>query len=238
MDWDKYINPSITTDITENNQLEEIPESSEKSSNVNLDGTHINDFINRLSGIDPVSGHPKATISYQAYDFDAPDTDINKQRVYQLLNTEIQISRNRRYNDLYTIDFIFKNSDDTELKLFWGRLQQHLKNQSRYSDKDWVFYINLLEKASVSLQTIENDTLLIGNIVNPIMFYLTREIPNLEVRDSWISNELIGGNIVRMIVSKGNLTFNLLNDIDTSSIKGEVQREEENSRYLDNYSES
>ena len=70
------------------------------------------------------------------------------------------------------------------------------------------------------------------------MFYLTREIPNLEVRDSWISNELIGGNIVRMIVSKGNLTFNLLNDIDTSSIKGEVQREEENSRYLDNYSES
>lgn len=235
MDFSKYYDVNDEQNIE--TQIPETPIQEEPIENTNtcsLTEADLNQFINRFSGIDPNTGYSKTTISYQTYDFDAPDDDPNKQRVYQLTNAVVQISRNKRYNDLYTIDFIFKSPDDTELKLFWARLQQYLKNQSQHSDKDWIFYINLLERASVSLQTLKNDTLLIGNIINPILFYITREVPNLAVFDKNINQEMIGGNIIRMVVGKENLTFNLETDIDTNLIKGEVQREEEDSRFIDN----
>lgn len=235
MDFSQFYNIENETDsqnLEIQNTTENTTENIKENSNIKLSENDLNNFINRLSGIDNETGYAKASISYQTYDFDAPDDDTNKQRVYQLTNAVIQISRNKRYNDLYTVDFIFKSPDDTELKLFWARLQQYLKNQSQYSNKDWIFYICLLERASVSLQTIKNDTLLIGNLINPIMFYLTRETPNLETIDKNINNEMLGGNIIRMIVGKENLTFQLESDIDTNSIKGNVQREEEDKRYL------
>lgn len=231
MDFSQFYNIENETD-SQNLEIQNTTENIKENSNIKLSENDLNNFINRLSGIDNETGYAKASISYQTYDFDAPDDDTNKQRVYQLTNAVIQISRNKRYNDLYTVDFIFKSPDDTELKLLWARLQQYLKNQSQYSNKDWIFYICLLERASVSLQTVKNDTLLIGNLINPIMFYLTRETPNLETIDKNINNEMLGGNIIRMIVGKENFTFQLESDIDTNSIKGNVQREEEDKRYL------
>ena len=204
-----------------------------ESGPVSLSGEDAVSFINRFSGKNN-DGESKSTICYQSYDLSTNDPE--KEKVYQIIDASVQISKNKHYNDLYTVDFIFKSSDDTELKLFWLRLQKYLKNQSEHPDKDYIFYIQLLEKASVTQQTEHNDNLLICNMINPILFYLTREVPDQKIHDQNVKGEMIGGNIIRMIIGNQNLTFNIISDIDTNEIKREVQRQiDEAAFYESNY---
>ena len=70
------------------------------------------------------------------------------------------------------------------------------------------------------------------HVLNPIFFYLTREVPNLLVSESKIEDELQGGNIIRMLIPENAVHFEITNEIDTSQLKGEVERELEEERYV------
>ena len=227
--WDEYYNEA-TNDMIENHTIENTSETSDHV--IELSDEQLADYIRRLSGIDQTTGFAKSEISYQAYNL-SDENDINQERVYSVANAAVQISRNSRYADLFVVDIIFKSADDTELKLFWGRLQKHLQNQSQYANQDWIFYINLLERASVTQQTHKQDTLLTANIINPLLCYLTREVPNQAIHDTEIDHEMLGGNIIRMLVPTTLLTYAINDAIDTNELKGEVQREFEDARYLD-----
>ena len=87
----------------------------------------------------------------------------------------------------------------------------------------------------MSIQTLERDRLVTGNVFNPTYFHLTREVPNyLATENISADGELYGGNVIRMLIPVELVTFEISKDIDTSEIKGEVQREFDASDYLDN----
>ncbi len=189
-------------------------------------------FTNRLSGIDN-EGISKSMVSYQCYeegDYDNPQNAIRSLSS----NVRIQIAINKKYPDLILIDFCFQSPDNTEIKLFWLRIQDFIKKQAEQSDKNWIFYINILERAGITYQTQEEDLLLSMNIYNPIICYLTREVPNARVKDEMVGDEMVGGNIVRMLVPTSLVYFENANVYDTNEIKGEVQREQESARYINN----
>ena len=49
-----------------------------------------------------------------------------------------------------------------------------------------------------------------------------------------MDGELYGGNVIRMLIPVELVNFEISEDIDTSEIKGEVQREMSARHYLDN----
>lgn len=247
--WEQYFNGTEINDIEEDSSYsqdtfvqptepEETHFEMEQESPVQEDfheltETELSQYISRISGKTD-TGLAKTEITYQAYDYDAPENDMNKNQIYHVTNAEVQISRNKLYDNLFVIDFIFKSCDDMELKLFWNRLQAHLKNESTDADKRWIFYINLLERAGVTMEAKEYK-LLTAHIYNPIVCYLTRSLPSDQVKETMVGNEIQGGNIVRMLVVNDLLTFTVDQTMDVNSIKGEVQRDEESAQYLDNY---
>lgn len=190
------------------------------------------EFMRRFNGRD-ADGAPKVVVSYQTYAIgDAEDAD---KKIYTAPKAAIEISANHAYPDFFVVDFIFRSYDEPELKLLWGRLQKFKNNQAMHAEKDWIFYLNILEKASVHYQTDVTDMLTTAHIFNPELCYLTRETPNLLVSDNRNQDgELVGGNIIRMLVPSKLLTFTVDDQIDTSQIKGDVLRELDTNEFLDN----
>ena len=112
----------------------------------------------------------------------------------------------------------------------WARLQKWKREIAETP----IFLIHLLERGSVSSKTDTPDTLVECNILNPILFYLTREIPTQPAEEITLENgEIIGGNIIRLLLDMSLVTFEI-SETDTREIKAEVLREEEDRRYLDN----
>lgn len=227
------------------NEFENINQSTQQEENnaqnenmTYLSREEIGEFIKRLSGKTP-EGESKVIISYQSYAMEEPEDSVDKERIYSTIKPHIELSINMQDPRFYVMDIIFKSWDDPELKLLWGRLQRFKRNMTDNIEKTWVFYFNILEKASVSQQTLERDTLLVMNIFNPTLFYLTREIPDMLVQDTLSGNgDMQGGNIIRMLIPTELLTFQVTDDIDTSEIKGEVMREEAERDYINNNNES
>lgn len=217
------------------------PQEEENAQNENmtyLSREEIGEFIKRLSGKTP-EGESKVIISYQSYATEEPEDSVDKERIYSTIKPHIELSIDMQDPRFYVMDIIFKSWDDPELKLLWGRLQRFKRNMTDNIEKTWVFYFNILEKASVSQQTLERDTLLVMNIFNPTLFYLTREIPDMLVQDTLSGNgDMQGGNIIRMLVPTELLTFQVTDDIDTSEVKGEVMREDAERDYINNNNES
>lgn len=199
-----------------------------------IDEKTLSMFLQALSGKD-VNGESKVTLSYQTYAYEEPEDSMDKERVYTTKKPSLEFYLDKKYPQFFVIDIIFQSYDDPELKMLWGRLQRFKKNMITQPEKTWVFYINILERASVTLQTTQRDTLFTANVFNPTLFYLSREIPNYLADDVVTENgELCGGNMIRMLVPVEFVTFEISQDIDTSLIKGEVMRENEAREYLNN----
>ena len=205
-----------------------------------LDESGLGRFTEALSGKTD-EGDSKTQISYQSYCFEAPEDDMDKNRVYTLAKASAEISIDKKNPGFFVIDIIFPSYNDPELKLFWARFQNHRKNIAKDPNKTWIFYINIMEKASISVRTEGRDVLVMGSVFNPLIGYLTREVPNQlieedqerRVRDeNGTPIELQGGNIVRLLVADSLVQFQIRNDIDTQTIKGEVEREEEEKRFI------
>ena len=199
-----------------------------------LDAKEIANFCNALSGKDE-NGDSRTVVSYMSFSAEDADDSTAKNSIYNLTNATAEIAFNPQDPRFFMLDIIFKSYDDPELKMMWGRLQQYKRNWSLHPDKTWIFQIHLLEKASVTLQTIENDRLVIGTAFNPTYFYLTREVPNYLALDTVsVEGELYGGNMIRMLLPAELVSFEISNAMDTSEIKGEVQRELDANDYINN----
>lgn len=208
-----------------------------------LDEKGLGMFTGALSGRTPL-GESKVVVSYQTYCLDDPN-DPGRDRVYTLNNASVELSIDKHNPQFFTLDVVFLTYTDPELKFFWSRLQNFKSNIAKHPEKNWIFYVNILEKGSLSMQTDVRDVLVMANVFNPLAWYLTREVPNLLTDEIKITEtvrnggevkkevvDLQGGNIVRMIVADTLVQFQIRSDVDTGEIKGEVEREEEEKRYL------
>lgn len=200
----------------------------------NIDENTLAMFFQTFSGVNQ-NGESKVTITYQTYATEEPEDSIDKERIYATSRPSVEFSYDKKYPQFFMIDIIYKSYDDPELKMLWGRLQKFKRNMTAFPEKTWIFYFNILENASVTMQTEIRDELYTVGIFNPTLFYLSREVPNYLSDDVVAQNgELYGGNMIRMLVPVEFVTFEISKDIDTSLIKGEVMREESDKYYTDN----
>lgn len=191
-------------------------------------------FCMALSGKDE-NGDSNSVVSYMSYALEDPEDSIQRTSIYGAKNASVELAFNKQDPRFFILDIIFKSYDDPELKLMWGRLQQFKRNWVAHPDKTWIFYIQLLERHGVSIQTIEKDKLVTGNLFNPTFYHLTREVPNyLATENVSADGELYGGNVIRMLIPTELVDFEISDDLDTSEIKGEIQREMSSADYLDN----
>lgn len=202
-----------------------------------IDRNTISQFTRRLSGKNE-DGFGKAEISYQMYALEDDEESMDRTRIYNAHKAYVELSMDYSIPGYFTLDIIYHSYAEPELKMLWNRLQNFKRNLAEQGEKTWIFYINILEKASVSRQTENRDNLLMCHILNPIIFYLTREVPNLMTDEHNVNNELQGGNIIRMLIPENAVRFEITNEIDTSEIKGEVEREIEEERYLNSLDEN
>lgn len=191
-------------------------------------------FLTRMSGKNQF-GEGKASISYQTYAFEDDENSRDKETIYQISKAMCNLSYDRKNPNYISFEIAFNSYDDTELKLLWGRLQRHLKNEQAHPEKTWIFYFHLMERASVSSDLSEQDTLLLGHLFNPIMFYLSRETPTTLAEDFESNGELYGGNVIKMLIPLELFSFEVSDDYDTSLWKGEARREDDARDYVDNY---
>jgi hypothetical protein len=210
-----------------------------------LDETGLGRFTGALSGRNE-NGESKVQVSYQSYALEEPEDSPDKTRIYTVSNAACELSIDKKNPGFFVLDIIFQSYNDPELKLLWARLQRHKANIAKDPAKTWIFYINLLEKASVSVRTEERDVLVMGNVFNPLIYYLTREVPNQVIEEDQERRitekdeltgtrktvDIQGGNIIRMLIADNLVQFQIRSDVDTQEIKGEVEREQEENRYV------
>ena len=206
----------------------------EKHMNQNdtLTKNEVADIFRRLSGKTD-EDESKIILSYQSYALDEPEDSVNRSQIYTTDKPYIQFSFNYTGLNFLTMDVIFRSFEDPELKLLWGRLQRFKKNASMNAERDWIFYINILEKANIEIHSQERVKLLTANIVNPELFFLTREMPS-QLTTEQLSNDntLQGGNMIRMLIPLNRITFQENDDVDTEEIDTEVYEEIENDRFV------
>ena len=229
MDFSKYYAMDPEQTETEDSAKQAEPSNEQNDPRIQLDDTQICNFCKRFSGFD-ASGKNSSIVSYQCYNYNENNPDPKQEVIYQASRARVEFSYDALQPEFATLDLVFPSYDDQELRLMWARLQ---KWRREIADTP-VFLIHLLERDSVSLQTAENDDLIECNILNPIIYYLTRELPTIPAED--VINEkgeVMGGNIIRMLIDMRLVTFEVTNTA-TQEIKAEVLREEEERRYLDN----
>lgn len=246
--WDKYFNQAnpendevageTQANIETSNDTQEINEIDVNDNRLNLSVRDYKEFCNKLSGLNEVE-EAKSSITYQVYTVNpitnTPDED--SETIYGLHNAIVQISFDELHPELAVVSIRFKSFDDPELRMFWARIQKWRNMQSKPLEKDAIpiFVVNLVENESTNcLREKENYTILSANIVNPLLCYITREVPTMVTEN--IKNErdeVVGGNVIKMLVATDFLTFELRDDIDINTIKAEELREIEESRFLD-----
>lgn len=218
------------SDNVDDNELDKYLEN--ENDNFSLTVSEYKTFCDRLSGFNEID-ETKAAITYQSYNINPQDVNQNTTNdiVYNLNNAVVEIAYDELHPDLAVLSIKFKSFDDPELRLFWSRIQKWRTSLSKPQDNDEipVFVITLIEKDSVnSVKDKEHYTILSANIVNPLICYITREIPTISAEN--IINErdeIMGGNVIKMLLATDFLTFEVRDDIDITNIKAEVLRENE-----------
>lgn len=182
------------------------PEDTEEKQDdtVVLSANDIADITQRFSGISS-DGSPKTTVSYCSYDFNSPEDDPDRNNIRIIENARVELFLDQT-NGFYAMDLIFDSPDNKDLKLLWASLQKHHSNEVYQSSKMWIFYINLLENAQV-----EENVAYTGHVINPLMFSLTRQIPNQDLsEDEEVEIEhgiFQGGNVIRFVLHKDLVSF-------------------------------
>lgn len=217
---------------TETEVQEEVATTPLQSDIAYLTREQIVEFTKRLSGRNE-DGSGKVELSYQTYAMEDAEDSPGKEQIFHISKACVELSTDAKNPGYFCMDIIFRSYDEPELKMLWGRLQRFKKQIATDSHKLWIFHFHMLEKASITAQTLDRDTLLTCNALNPLVFYLTREVPNMLAEEREVGGDLMGGNIIRMIIPTELVTFQITDEVDTSLLKGEVLRDQEESRYLD-----
>lgn len=171
---------------------------------IELNAKDIFEITTKFSGIGE-NKEPKSVVTYCAYDFDAPEDDVDKNSIYYVKEARVELSFDHK-TGFYTMDLIFDNPDNKELKLFWARLQKHKSNETFLGDKLWIFYINLTEN---DFSESDNGNVFTASIMNPLLFFLTRKTPDqmLSTEEPLEDDMLQGGNCIRMLLHKDLVSF-------------------------------
>ena len=210
---------------------------SEEPVNEELTPEIIKDFCTRLSGILP-SEQSKAIISYQSYKMNENEEySDDADNIYQLMPKKVILSYDILHPDLATLSIYFGSHTDPTLRIFWRRLNNFFEEQSKnLSNEEFdipVFMINLLERESIGgIHSEEvNPNLYEVNIINPLICYLTRELPTDRAIKEFLGDEEVGGNVVKMLISLDTVNFIKRNDIDVCSIKATALRQATDEKY-------
>lgn len=191
-------------------------------------------FCDRMSG-ELVSGETKAVLNYQAYQVMPEDenyTDPQQETIYSISRAITTVSFDELNPGVVMVSVAFKDFNDPELRLLWARIQKWRNSMSRPSEGVPLFVLHMLERASLGDTNEDHYTILECNAINPLIAYITREVPTMEAID--IINdrdEHMGGNVIKFLFSSDYVTFTLRDDIDTLGIKTDVEIEAENERY-------
>lgn len=253
-DWSKFFNQDINSPKTpENKELEiednrnndivqtkdiEDTEDTDEEGLAGLTATTFKEFCDRLTGVLP-SGETKSIVTYQNYNVDSvtgQSNDTKQEIIYSLNKVTPEISFDEVNADLVMVTFKFKTYDEQELRLFWARLQKWRTSLSKPMENGEIpiFTLHFLERESIgSGDKGEDYTILECNIINPLICFLTREMPTMEAIDMETeSGAKTGGNVVKMLCATECTTFTVRNDLDINAIKAEVEREIEDERYI------
>lgn len=160
----------------------------------------------RFSGFDE-EGVPKSLVSYCSYNADSDPEEIENGPVFEAEDAEVELSLDWK-TGFYTLDLIFDDPDNRCLKMMWASLQKHRENEIKEGDKPWIFYINLLETNPLVREDGGTDVFMV-NIINPLIFFLTRQVPNQDVFVEYEDEGHVfyGGNCIRMLLHKDLVTF-------------------------------
>ena len=193
-------------------------------------------YCAELSGKD-ADGMPLATISYQCYAMEDDDNAPSKTVSYTLTTPWAQLWIDKMHPEYVCLDVAFRSADDPELRMMWNRLNRHIRNMSKNPEKTWIFYIRVLDNASTRIGQSE---IKVAHIVNPLMFFLTRELPTVEAHNEETEFGLQGGNIIRMLIPVETVNIEVSpNEVyDIETIRAEVQRDMDDAEYQNAMAES
>lgn len=219
--WDEYYKQPIEEMET---RYPDLQDTGEENPPEQISDEMFTSFIERLSGKE--QGVQKVVLSYKSYNMDSLESDPDREIVYTAAEASVNIYNSDKFNDLLTVDICFTDSNSTQLRMLWNNLQKFLQNRTKYPQGQWIFYFNILEKES-TLNTNEDgiSDVLICNLLNPIIFYLTREKPDTPAKDEEVDGQMLGGNIIRMLFTKPLVTFEL-SSIDVGTVMEEFDRME------------
>lgn len=187
-------------------------------------------FLSELSGQN-AEGKPMATISYQCYALEDPEDAPSKKVVYPLTTPWAQLWVDKLHPEYVGVDIAFRSFDDTELRLLYGRMNRHLQNMSKQPEKTWVLYFNILSNEGLKRG---NDKVVMAHIMNPSIFFLTRQTPTMEAENRETDLGLTGGNIIRMLVPLELVSIEVADGdaYGLEDVRAEVQREIEEAEYV------
>ena len=174
-------------------------------------------WLSKLSGQNRF-GESNCGISYQCYA--AEDDNDDRETVYTVSRGYCRFSMDKMNPGFVTLDIVFKSYSDPELRLLWGRLERFKKNISEFPEKTWIFYMNVVDAEGVRLN---DEDIMTVHIVNPLIWYLTRENPDQLSDEVSVEEELQGGNILRMLLNTEGIALRYEN-LDIPAIEAEVMR--------------
>jgi hypothetical protein len=155
---------------------------------------------------------------------------VAKQVSYTLTTPWVQMWIDKLHPGYICLDIAFRSFDDPELRLMWGRLNRHIKNMSKEPDKTWVFYIRILDNESIRIGKTE---IKIAHVVNPLMFFLTRDLPTTQSDNQSSDMGLQGGNIIRMLIPEETVNLEISENeaYNLDTIRAEVARDIDEANY-------
>ena len=228
MDYSEFYNANMQEELQSVQNATEPNESIQNSMTIE----DVKNVFERMNGWNPVTGQSKVAISYQLFAMDDPEDAPSRNQVFSTCKPAIQMSFDSHIPDYFSLDIIFRSANEPELKLLWGRMQQFKRNTAYQPEKEWIFFMNILESDTISLQTENEDIPFVIRAFNPLLSYLTREVPEMQVDDTESpEGEMIGGNIIRMIIPAEFVQFEYCKNVDTLGAKGEILAMEEEARY-------
>lgn len=189
------------------------------------------EYLAKISGKD-AEGKPLVTIAYQCYALEDDDNSPAKQVSYNLTTPWIQFWVDKLNPGFVGIDIAFRSFDDTELRMLWGRLNRHIRNMSKEPEKTWIFYVKVIENASLLPQSEE---VAMVHFMNPSISFLTRELPTMQASNEASNYGLQGGNVIRMLVPENLVEIEFVpnEELDIDTMRAEVMRDAEDAAYQD-----
>lgn len=161
----------------------------------------------------------KSSSSYQFY----LEKENEKDEVPVMMTNmaEIKLFKDPLNQDFIRLEMRFPSCEDPQLTMLWSNLEKFKDAVLKKPDKVPVFYINLThiesDKEGKSLTVM-------AHMVNPVLWYLTRNNPAMLTKEFVADDELHGGNVIVFLISADLFEIEISDD-DYRDMKSAILRE-------------